>query len=500
MNEEQFDHIADKFREAAEQYQPDFREDAWADMQRRLHPESKKRRFIFWWFLLPLLLVGAGWWYVQQQAISNQTANQQVLVEVTQIQESSQTTTAASRSTASTSNQQDPIKTDGSGASIPTPGPAIATATIPDHNPASTSIENSGEKKNKTLILPSTKSNTIAAGQQSKFQRNNTITNPNDLDPLNNIAKRGSTKRSITRNNTRNWKGRQTSTITVPVPDALEEDKGDATNESTTDVVKKDDTKSEKEIVSSEQMSKDSTSKNSASTDTLLQRSVAKTTPQPSAKDSLKKDNQSSIASRWYVLALGGGAASSVKFPGWDKGNFNAMYGLGIGYQFAPRWRVQTGFYVSRKQYIAQRADYNIKPGSYWDYTTINYIDANCMVYDIPLTLRYEAIQRKKVGLFVAAGLSSYLMKTEAYRYNYTRYYNNYNTEYNYEGNSHLFSVLDLSLGFTHNINQRLSVLVSPFVSVPLGGVGAGQIKLYSAGVLAGVQFQPFGHTVKRKK
>ena len=46
-------------------------------------------------------------------------------------------------------------------------------------------------------------------------------------------------------------------------------------------------------------------------------------------------------------------------------------------------------------------------------------IEANCLVYEIPVNLIYNFSARKKHNWFVAGGLSSYLMKEETYDYHY---------------------------------------------------------------------------------
>ena len=61
MSKKQFDHIEDSIREAAENSEPSFDEQAWTAMEARLNKEEKRRRFVFWWFALPaLFIVGAA--------------------------------------------------------------------------------------------------------------------------------------------------------------------------------------------------------------------------------------------------------------------------------------------------------------------------------------------------------------------------------------------------------------------------------------------------------
>ena len=106
-------------------------------------------------------------------------------------------------------------------------------------------------------------------------------------------------------------------------------------------------------------------------------------------------------------------------------------------------------------------------------------LDADCMVYDIPVTLRYDFYQKNKNSLYAAAGLSSYIMKSEDYDYRYIHNGVYYESPYSYYGNKHLFSVLNISVGAERKLTDKLSLQIEPSVSVPLKGVGDGRVKLF---------------------
>jgi hypothetical protein len=127
-----------------------------------------------------------------------------------------------------------------------------------------------------------------------------------------------------------------------------------------------------------------------------------------------------------------------------------------------------------------------------WNY--LSQIDADCKVYEIPLALSYNFGFSKKHNWFVSTGLSSYLMKKEKYKYEYTypsgaRY--SYTHTVNNE-NKHYFSILTLSGGYTKKIGNRLSLTAEPYVKIPLTGIGYGNVKLNSAGLLFSVSINPF--------
>jgi hypothetical protein len=127
----------------------------------------------------------------------------------------------------------------------------------------------------------------------------------------------------------------------------------------------------------------------------------------------LKKINLPNESSKFYLLATAGADANGVKI--FSSKITTLRIGLGVGYQLSKKLSLQTGFYASSKKYVAGPQDYKAKPGSYWSIVDITKINADCRVYEIPLLLRYDFNNNKKMGFFSSAGLSSYFMKKEAY-------------------------------------------------------------------------------------
>lgn len=208
------------------------------------------------------------------------------------------------------------------------------------------------------------------------------------------------------------------------------------------------------------------------------------------AKKDIRKSN------RFYLLAALAADAGSVKLMSFKNNEITPKYGIGIGYQISKRFSVQTGFYASWKKYIAGPGDYIYKAGSYWTTVKMIKVDASCLVYDIPLTIRYDFIQRPSTAYFATAGLSSFIMKKEEYNYHYTRNNMYYQSQKSYTGNKAFFSVFNLSAGIEKRITPTLSLLAEPSVAIPLAGIGEGNIKLYSTALQFGIKYKPG----KRKK
>ncbi len=209
-----------------------------------------------------------------------------------------------------------------------------------------------------------------------------------------------------------------------------------------------------------------------------------------------KKNNNKKFADKFAITLSAGEELSYIHIN--NSGKLKPFYGAGLSYNLSNRFTLRTGLFVSKKIYSATPAQYKFAAG-----TTVNpwlqKINADCNVYEIPLTLQYNFKQVKNHNWYGGMGISSYLMKKEVYDYQYknaTGQTWSYKRTYNNE-NENYVSVLTLSGGYQYKVNHRFSLLAEPFLKVPLNGIGAGKVKLNSAGLLVTAAVKPFA---KKKK
>ena len=208
--------------------------------------------------------------------------------------------------------------------------------------------------------------------------------------------------------------------------------------------------------------------------------------------DNKNQKNKSSFANNFFVTVSAGPDISGV---GGNAGELRLGVGAGIGYQISKKFSVRTGFYAARKVYTADPEDYH-PPYNFWAYyPNLKNIDANCKVYEIPVTIDYKISSNKKESWFVSAGLSSLLMKEETYEYYYkpnsSPTYLTY-TKTVHDQNKHYFSVLNLSGGYTRVLNKNVSLQAEPYLKIAMDGVGYGKVNLNSGGVLFSAIIKPF--------
>ena len=87
------------------------------------------------------------------------------------------------------------------------------------------------------------------------------------------------------------------------------------------------------------------------------------------------------------------------------------------------------------------------------------------------------------------------IMKEEKYEYyfkpNYSPTYVTY-TKRIKDQNKHYFSQLNISGGYTRNINNHISLRAEPYVKFAMSGVGLGKVNLNSGGILFTGIIKPF--------
>jgi len=208
----------------------------------------------------------------------------------------------------------------------------------------------------------------------------------------------------------------------------------------------------------------------------------------PSSKENHK--SSSKFADQFALTFSTGADISYIELK--NTGKLKSFYGAGFSYSLGNHLKLGSGFYVSKKVYTALPYQYKFPNGVV--YPNLTEINADCNVYEIPVSVYYNFNAAKKHNWFAGTGLSSYLMKKEGYNYlyktpggqsySYTRTINN--------ENKHYLSVLTLSAGYQYKLNNRFSLMAEPYLKLPLGGVGAGKVKLNSTGVMVTASFKPF--------
>ena len=449
MSKKSFNDIEQAIKAAAEAHEPAFDEQAWKKMEALLDKDKdRKRPFIFWvWWLLPFL-IGAG--TISYFVFNNNSINKDQINIAAQKNEN--TNPAQQKENTSSENKSN------------------SNIGINDDVKLNTGIISTGSKPQPASVKNNNKINADVPVLIKKKLINPEVSKSNQQSNDEILA----SKRKLRDTD----KGKMKANITSASPEPENEndetvaaDKPDAEKNKTAEPVK-----AEEVMV----IKVDATKTTDKEIEKVIDSVVQKLSSDKKPKNKI---------SRLYIIAAAGAEGNGVKL--FKAGKITGRAGLGLGYQINKHISIQTGFYVSNKKYAAAGSDYKTKPGTYWNIVDIKTIDANCRVYEIPLSVVYNFTPGKKLNIFAAAGLSSYIMKKEDYFFYYDRYGTSHKAEVYYSGNKSLFSVLRLSAGVEKKISNSFSIFASPGVAIPIAGVGEGEVKLYSADITIGLKFFP---------
>jgi|GEM_PF-2906963 len=193
------------------------------------------------------------------------------------------------------------------------------------------------------------------------------------------------------------------------------------------------------------------------------------------------KSNQSN--NHFYLTLAAGVEANGTSFL--TGGAAAPIFGAGVQYTRGKLF-FRTGVMVTKKLYVANDKDYNRRPGSWMSNVTFNNIEANCKMIEVPVSVGYTVVRKKRTSAYVMAGTSAFFIKKEDYQFYFKNQSGNDITRsVTFTNNSnHYFSSLNLSAGIEQKISNRLSIMAEPTIKIPLGGIGFGKVKVYSAGLL----------------
>lgn len=426
-------------REAAEGFVPPGKP-SWDKMEQELDKvlpvDEKKRRGIIFWWLFPVLVTGAGILWISQR--NNESSEQQIV-------STTKTENKASDAEQTTQKTIEPI----------------TTPTNTSTTDAPLSVKNEVKENMKTIVLPSTK---IATTINKPF----TTVAKEELQSIekNIVSKKGNDQQVLSN---------QTNQISITNTVEADQQKTAAIKNVIKPTVDSGSVSSHIGIIEKVDTVQTSISDSSKPSDLTNTDTIAKKTSTPKSKFS-------------FAL-LAGLDASTVKFRYSDNAGVNM--GFVVGYHWNDRWSVHTGAIYTHKNYTVAGKDFTAPKNSWLANYRIDMVDGFCNMWEIPLSVRYTMQGNRGKSFFLSSGLSSYLMTRE--NYNYAYYYNGqYGTRNsNYPtSNTYLLSILKLSAGWVKPMGKSSSLLIEPYASLPLAGVGYGNIKLSSFGLNFSLQIR----------
>lgn len=177
---------------------------------------------------------------------------------------------------------------------------------------------------------------------------------------------------------------------------------------------------------------------------------------------------------------------STVKLQHVSKVGYNA--GIVVGYRISRRVAVETGVLLERKYYYSDGSHFSTKKIPIPSDMKIINVDGWCNMIEIPVTMRYVFGIKEKSNWYVNGGLTSYIMNRENYAYKYEM--NNWvdTKTWDYKNASrNWFSIIHAGVGYEHRLGAVGTLRVEPYLNIPAGGVGIGNLPITSVGLNVGI-------------
>lgn len=173
--------------------------------------------------------------------------------------------------------------------------------------------------------------------------------------------------------------------------------------------------------------------------------------------------------------------------------------GASINYDLGTQWQINAGLAYSKKMYKGAGHTFT-KESGWMENVSPELIDGKCYVIDIPITASYYFNSTKQRGWYMQGGMSSYIISSEWYGFTYSQNSLNFlnargvvpldEITINNNKNNHWVGVGSLAFGYQGDINKHMGYNIAPYVSIPLNGIGEGQVKLNSAGIKLGINIR----------
>ena len=189
---------------------------------------------------------------------------------------------------------------------------------------------------------------------------------------------------------------------------------------------------------------------------------------------------------------------SSVNSLAGDKPG--STVGVTVDYQFASRWYIGSGLLLDRKNYAARSQDFHAPPDFYQSNNLqhIDFVKGTFEMLEIPLNLRYDFSVSGSTLFFASGGVSSYLLTSENNNFYTNVWGRNESLPYRVPNDhSYLFSAVNLSLGVETGLSNSMSLLIAPYMKIPVRNVGFGQMQMSSVGINFALKFAP---VISRKR
>lgn len=212
----------------------------------------------------------------------------------------------------------------------------------------------------------------------------------------------------------------------------------------------------------------------------------------PPATGKQEQVEQSASAPRAFIgLAAGPDLSTVGSLSDFDQPGYNV--GLLFEYRLRSDFSIRAGLMRASVNYVADGSEYH-PPSGFWSYDTMpDRTTAQCIILDIPISLKYEFWHFDRSRLYATAGFNTYIMLSEDYQFDYGYGSSNDGEVQQWSdktGTRHWMSNANISVGYAFDLSPQLSMQIEPFLKLPMREVGWGNVKLYSLGSFISLNYK----------
>lgn len=182
-------------------------------------------------------------------------------------------------------------------------------------------------------------------------------------------------------------------------------------------------------------------------------------------------------------LVLAPDLSMAGEMPGFNSPGLKA--GVTLDLELGAGLSLQTGVIYSGVRYSGNGELYTPSGYTYGSNGAPDHLHAVCHLLDIPVSLRMHLHETDHFRIVAGAGISSYIMLNERYRFDYAQPLSGQLREWEgATGTRHWASHASLSIGYEIDLSPGWSLRAEPYLRLPVRNVGHANVKLYSVGSL----------------
>lgn len=199
-----------------------------------------------------------------------------------------------------------------------------------------------------------------------------------------------------------------------------------------------------------------------------------------------------STSKRKNLLLVGGGlGAETTIVDTQHPTELDWKLGVQLEYFYRQKYSLSLGANYVRKSYLAGEGAYSPPTGFWTRKIAPQSTSGMCKILEVPVLFGYYPQGSSQSGWFGKLGFTSFFMLQEHYYFAYDLPDEDLIRKwYGYDEYWHWFGTGQVTMGYQVRLGARTALQVAPYFQMPLSGLGHGKVRLWSLGVNANFNFQ----------